>query len=264
MRALAVLVVAAAAAVACTGTTGGRVVTFPAAAAGAFDGPATFPTRAGYAVTLDRARLHVGAVYLNQTVPIANAQETSCVLPGTYVAEVTSGADVDLLSTRAQPFPASGEGIEGDAVTAEVWLTGGDVNATDDPTIVLDVSGTATRTSDGQAFPFDGAISIGKNRAPSGGDPSQPGASPICKQRIVSPIPAAARVQPGGALLLRVDARPLFDGVDFATLSRAAGAGGRYLFDDDASTEAGAALYTALHAREGVYRVEWTTPEAAR
>src|SRR5437016_2534665 len=86
--ALAVLVLNA-----CVDTTGGAIVHFRAAVAGPEDAragqPLVFTNGHGFAVTLTRAHLHVGAVYLNRSVPTAGAQSQSCILPGIYVGEVT-------------------------------------------------------------------------------------------------------------------------------------------------------------------------------
>jgi predicted small secreted protein len=113
-RALALLVVMAVTLAACVGTTGGDVVDFPVAAAGAADAVAGQPyelvTDRGWHVVLTKATLHVGALYLGQSLPVSGAQNTSCILPGTYVAQVTTGLDVDLLSPAPQRFPSLGHG----------------------------------------------------------------------------------------------------------------------------------------------------------
>ncbi len=90
------LVAASLGGAACVGTTGSDLVTFDAAAAGPADATPgqgyAFTSGRGYQVVLTRARLHVGAVYLDKTCPTAGAQETGCILPGnTYVAQVTVG-----------------------------------------------------------------------------------------------------------------------------------------------------------------------------
>src|SRR3954463_15637776 len=108
----------------CVGTTGGDLFTFTAAAAGPADAdpgrPFTFTTGRGYQVTLTRAKVHLGAVYLNRAQPVSGAQATSCILPGIYVAEVTQGVDVDALSPAPQAFPGEGEAIGDHAVAGEV------------------------------------------------------------------------------------------------------------------------------------------------
>jgi hypothetical protein len=93
---------------ACVGSTGGDVIDFPAAAAGPKDAdgaPLEFQTDRGWHVVLTKAKLHVGAIYLSSSQPVSGAQVTACVLPGAYVAEITSGLDVDLLSPAPQRFP---------------------------------------------------------------------------------------------------------------------------------------------------------------
>lgn len=247
---------------ACVGTTGSDLVTFDAAAAGPADAvagqPYSFTTGRGFRVTLTRATLHVGAVYLNRARPVSGAQETSCILPGIYVAEVTSGLDVDVLSPEPQPFPARGEGTETPAIVGEVWLSHGDVNAPDDVDTILDIAGTAEK--DGATYPFAGTISIGANRAATVTDPSLPSQHPICKERIVSPIDVDITPRSGGSLLLRVDPRGFFTNVDFAQLGEASHAPPLYAFADEDEPGPSASLYLGLHARTGVYSFSWTTP----
>lgn len=241
---------------ACIGSTGSDLVTFRAFASGPADASVgmTFANERGYEVKLTRAILHVGAIYLSSVRPISVARPTSCVLPGTYVAEVTYGTDVDLLSPAPQPFPVEGEGIVADAVTGEVWLTGGDVNAPDDETVILDVEGTAARP--GEEIPFEAKLTIGKNRATPPQDPALPGSNPICQQRIVSPIPIGLRTSKGGALYVRIDPRPMFRTVDFHELPPST-TSVRRRFEDRTSGQPNVNLYNGLRASTGVYSFEW-------
>jgi hypothetical protein len=217
---------------ACVGTTGGEVIDFPVAAAGPADADRTKPfeltTDRGWHVVLTKATLHVGALYLSQVQPVSGAQATGCVLPGTYVAQLTSGMDVDILSPTPQHFPALGHGTTLQALTGQVWLSGGasdhDLDQLADPTPVLVIAGTADRAGD--VRPFTGRITIAENRQPKGGDLA--GANTICKQRIVSPIPTRLTIGDTGGLLLRVDPRELFVNVDFSQLGQAG-------FSDDPS-----------------------------
>lgn len=248
---------------ACAGTTGSDLLTFDAAAAGPADAvagePLVFTSGRGYKVSLTRAKLHVGAVYLNRARPVSGAQATSCVLPGVYVAEVTEGIDVDALSPAPQPFPAQGEGTADRAIAGEVWLTHGDVGATDDPGVILDVAGTAER--DGDVFPFEGQLTIGANRLSPIADPSLPSAHPICKERIVSPIDVDLTPRSGGSLLLRVDPRGWFTNVDFAALDRVSDAPPLYAFADETDPGPSASLYHGIQARTGVYQFSWINPD---
>jgi hypothetical protein len=213
---VAALVVATLLGGGCSGTTGSGLVAF-SARAGGVDGAAAFDTGAGYHVALSRARLHLGAVYLNQSVPSSGGPEEPCILPGIYVGEVFGGIDLDLLSPATVPFPTAGEGTATRALEGEVWLTGGDINASDDPTPIADVEGVATRGA--AQFPFRGIVTISGNRAIPPATPAMPGSNPICRQRIVSLIPVDLQLADGGALELRIDATAMFHGVDFAALT---------------------------------------------
>jgi hypothetical protein len=249
--------------VACVGTTGGQLVTFSAAASGPADAdptrPFRFTTDRGWAVVLTQATLHVGAVYLDQSEPVSGAQGTECILPGTYVAQVTSGLDVDLLSPVPQRFPGLGAGTTTPpALVGQVWLTGGDIDTASDPspaTPILTIAGTATQG--GVAIPFEGKVTIGTNRQATG--TSLAGASPICKQRIVSPIATSVVVRATGGLWLRVDPRLLFVNVDFSQLEKFSDT---YGFSDDPTsaqyTQPSLNLYQNLHSAGALYTFSWT------
>jgi hypothetical protein len=238
-------------------------VTFEAAAAGPADAvtgqPYAFTTDRGYAVTLTKATIHVGAAYLNNAAPVSGAQDTDCILPGIYVAQVTEGLDVDLLSPEPQPFGAQGQGTETTASVGEVWLMHGDVNDTGDTAPVLALAGTAKAAS-GASYPFEASLTIGENRLAAVTNPALPSQHPICKQHIVSPIPlqtdATRDITPvnGGSLLLRIDPKGLFTNVDFAQLTQASG---RYVFADASTDQPSTNLYSNLHARYGVYDFLW-------
>jgi hypothetical protein len=210
----------------CVGTTGGDVIDFDAAVAGpkGASGELAFNTETNgtwWHVVLTKAELRIGAVYLDDSLPVSGAQNTACYLPGTYVAEVTTGIDADLLSGTPQRFSKRGHGTTLDVLAAQVWLTGGDVNDVDvDPTAnpILAVEGTASAGND--VRPFKGAITISSNRNDTSG--AFPGANPICKARIVSPIPTSLALEPSGGLLVRVEPRMFFTNVDFSLLTNTA------------------------------------------
>ncbi len=255
---LVVAALAACVSASCIGTTGGELVSFHAAAAGPEDAragqPLEFTTDLKWHVVLTQATLHVGAIYLDQSMPVSGSQGTNCILPGTYVAQVTSGLDVNLLSPELQPFPSAGEGTTvPPALVGQVWLTGGDVNATSDVTPILVLAGTADRN--GKTIPFTGTIRIGSNRQSSGTQAA--GASPICKQRIVSPIPTSVVVGTTGGLLLRIDPRSLFTNVDFSRLAKFSST---YGFSDDPTspsyTQPSLNLWNNLHS--AAYTFSWS------
>lgn len=243
----------------CVGSTGGELLAFDAFAAGPEDAVAgqayTFQNSRGYTITLTRARLHVGAVYLNRSRPTSVGSSTSCFLSGVYGAEVTSGLDVDILSSDLQPFPEQGSGTTEPVRTGEVWLFGGkDVNEPSDSTVILDVAGTATKG--GVEYPFEGEITISDNRVVEPSSPAQPGSDPICKQRVVTPIPVEIAMAPADALVLRVDPRGMFANVELSALEQVEASPPLYLFRDDGNDAPSRNLYSGLRAAEGTYSFE--------
>jgi hypothetical protein len=248
----------------CVGTTGSSLVTFRLTISGPPDAregePLEIDSGRGYHVTLTRAVLHVGAVFLNRSTPIKGSQATSCILPGIYVGQVVpplggTGLDVDVLSPTPQTFPALGTGTADHAEAGEVWLTGGDVNAAEDPTIILDVAGTAVKGT--ASFSFEGKLTIGNNRAIDRGSTAQPGAHPICKQRIATPIKVDLIPSDQGELRLVIDPRAWFANVEFSDLAPKEGDPSRFVFADDDSDAASRNLFLALHAQAGVYGFSW-------
>ena len=244
---------------ACLGTTGSRIVSFHVDAAGpadAVDGqPLGFDTGRGWHVELTKATLHIGAVYLDESLPVSGAQDTSCILEGVYAGQETSALDMNVLSPAPQPFGSPGNGTADRAITGEVWLTGGDVNAADDSTTIVDVEGAASRA--GSRYPFTASVTIGSNRAVASTNPALPGANPICKQRIVAPIPVDLVPTDGGTLLVRVDPRGWFGDVDFSQMQQTASNPAAYVIPDDDTTQAGSALFDGVHASTGVYSFGW-------
>jgi len=239
----------------CVGTTGGDLFELDAYAAGPSDTAAasSFENGLGYRVELQKARVFVGGVYLNRSRPSSGSSDTSCSLPGIYVAELLAGREVDLLSAEPQRFPSPGFATSERALTGEVWLAPGDVNREASETVVLSVAGTAERH--GQSFPFEGELTIGENRVVAPTDPSLPGQHPICKQRIVSPIPLELQPHAGASLLLRIDPRGMFGNVDFATLSETDGV--FHFADESGVDQASDNLYAGLRRSSGVYEFSW-------
>jgi hypothetical protein len=207
----------------------------------------------GYEITLDRALIRIGAVYLNRAAPTSVSASTSCTLPGVYVAEAFGPLVVDALSSELQPFPALGEATADHARTGEVWLTGGAIDDPRDASVILDVAGRAARN--GEIQTFAGTLTIGENRL-ADTPPAEPGLKPICKERIVSPVPVDLTPERGSRLVLTVDAERMFANVDFSQLTP--DADGTLRFDDDpaSATPASTNLYIGLRASSGVYQFE--------
>lgn len=245
---------------ACIQTTGGNVVSFDVQARGTAEAASTFTTPSGFDVTLTRARITVGAVYLNQQNPQSYSLEQACIQEGIYSGEVRGGLVIDGLSVDAQPFPVRGNGTDAPTRAAELWLTGGDVLANEDRTVVLDVAGTATRGAD--TFPFDAAFTIGSNRAVPPRNPALPGSNPLCRQRIVSPVAFDATLTEGSTVTLHVDPRAWFAAVDFSGLTKVSDTPLLYRFTDsqESSAQPDKALFNALRSAQGPYRLELNAP----
>ncbi len=242
--------------VACSGETGSGLVEF-SAFAGADEtttNPARFRTETGYDVELDQAELHVGALYLNRARPILGAQDTACILPGLYTAEVRSGMTFDALDPKLIRFGEPGHGTLEPAATGEVWLTGGEIDAQNDPTPILTYAGTATK--DGVARRFRGVVTIGQNRALPSSDPATPGANPLCKQRIVTPIPVDITPSHTGTLVLRVRPEVWFARVDFGHLPVGTELTHLNQIPDSLDDPTSNTLFQGLRAAHG-YRIEW-------
>lgn len=245
---------------ACVQTTGGQLVEFTATASGASDAvkgePYHFGTPSGFDVTLIKAQLFIGAVYLNQSNPANYTAQTACILPGIYSGEVKGSLLVDALDPAAQPFPVKGLGTDSPTLAAELWLTAGDVNDSQDATVILSLAGTARKKS--LSYPFTADFTIGPNRQiPS--NPALPGSNPICKQRIVSPIAAPLTLSNGGTLRVQLKPKTWFNAVDFAQLAESTDTPGTYVFFDGISSlQPDVALYNALRTSSGPYEVTFT------
>lgn len=246
---------------ACGGTTGSALVSFSAVASGPADATGAalaFSTGTGAEVTLTSAQLHLGAVYLNESVPASGAAAGPCISPGIHVGEVFGPMDVDLLSASPTPFPVLGEGTETPATTAEVWLTGGDVNQVADATVILAVTGSAVQ--DNQLYPFSARLTIGGNRQLSVTNSALPSANPICHQRIVTPILVDLTPTDGGSLVLEIDPRAMFNSVDFSTAVQRSEDPLAYEIPDT-SAGAGGSLFKGMVANSGVYTFRWQPEE---
>ncbi|HWZ92952.1 MAG TPA: hypothetical protein VNW92_29000 [Polyangiaceae bacterium] len=269
VRALPVLALAA---MSCSpADTGGQVISFHAYASGvdATNSVVEFDTSSGFHVRLSQASLHIGAVYLRLGQTNPGSANASCVGDTTYGLQVPGPVDVDVLSSSPQEFSVLGSATNDLDQSGEVWLTYGDINQVASvapnggPPVIVAVAGVATK--DAATYPFQGSLTIGQNHLIPPPNSAQPGQNPICKQRIVSPIPLSVHPAVGGDLLLRIDPRPWFNGVDFTTLLP--GPSGTTLEIPDSSNgsgpdaAAGRAFFTAVTgASADVYRFSWFTP----
>ena len=85
-----------------------------------------------------------------------------------------------------------------------------------------------------------------------------PGTDPLCKQRIVSPIPIKLRPRSSGTLLVRIDPRGFFTNVDFSVLTQEQEHPPLYRIQDSPADAASNDFLLGIHASAGVYAFEWT------
>ncbi len=201
----------------CNGTTGNGLITFTAYARGAPGASQPF-TVGGYTIQLTKAQMRIGAVYVDQA-PLGNqAGGPVCIAPDLFAAQVPGPIEVNLLSDQPQEFSVYGQGTLDTGLSWQMWLTDGDVNEVNHAHMV-DLQGVATRTSDGAAVPFAAIVTINDNRLITTVSPAEPGANPICKQRIVLIGGLDTTFFQGGTLTVTVDPRPWFQlDYDFASL----------------------------------------------
>jgi hypothetical protein len=234
---------------ACVSSTEGELIEFEAAAVGD-EASRHFTSPLGYEVRLEKAHVFIGALYLNQSAPGNYSIETSCVLPGIYSAEVRGGLRVDALSEERQIFPVRGQGTTEPSRAGEIWLSSGDIHAANDTTVVLEVEGTATK--DGKQWPFEAKLTIGENRIEPPSNPALPGSNPVCKQRIVTPIPVQLELKNQGLLILKVVPSAWFAKVDFSKFPEESDAP-PYRFQDKAAAQPDNALYAGMRTNSGPY-----------
>ena len=155
--ALWIFAIGAVAAVGCNGTSGNDRVAFSARASGGDSGAVrTFTNDFGWAVTLERASMRLGPVYLNTVAPLrahrgfrlireAHADEGH-LKGGLVVGEVLGDVTVDLLGPPV-PFPVAGLVTEDTVRTAEIrfWPGPGVDPETPLADPILSVAGEATR-----------------------------------------------------------------------------------------------------------------------
>lgn len=231
--------VAALAASACASATGGKRFEFQARAGGVIpDGVRTdagfvFTNANGWTITLDRASVTLGPVYLNVVAPLR--QETTGLLglfvknawahgeghlgSGRVVGEVLGQVTFDALSPEPVAFPTSGSVTQEDIRSAEIWFyprPGVSPETTKIDTVALDVRGTAER--DGTTVPFRGSLVLDDTWQPEQAAGTR-GTQAITDIRQVRGVPAAFYPVEGGTLDVRIDVTRLFRGADFGNLA---------------------------------------------
>lgn len=271
--AIASFAVALGVAPACLVPTSGDRFQFDAQAAGPADadgGALVFTNDRGFAVTLSRATLTLGPLYLDSApsedalphswwrrlTPLAvRAAHAHGDDEGQLVGEVASQVTVEL--TRGAPVSFASRGTTVDQPVSSLRL-GFAPPSTASPTLL--VEGRA-RGADGIDVGFRGALVLDDSWR------REAQARGIADPRVVTGLDARMRPTRGGALLLRIDPRALLAGCDFGQL------GANPVDPTDPTrrllaqptAEAGpdqvmGALFDNLRARTGVYDARWLGP----
>jgi hypothetical protein len=215
---------------ACNGTTGDELVSFDAYAVGAKDAATPFVVN-GYRIQLLSAKMHIGALYFDESPPSTGFDSPVCVTPDIYAAQVPGPVNVDLMSNKPQEFSVYGNGSADVALSWDIWLNDGTSFDDIDGANVLqmvDLTGVATRLSDDTAYSFGAIVTINNTtsgpgaRATPASDPAQPGQYPICKARIIQLGGLDLPFYQGGTLTVTVDPTGWFkaSNIDFATLDK--------------------------------------------
>jgi len=211
---------------ACSGTTGGALVTLPFSAGGA-QVPSTFTSATGWTVALDQALIALGPFYFNISPPTTDTFRT-----GIVIVQATEQVVVDVLNPTLYPVTGGADGETGAAVAVEIDLFAPDQTQTAPIHELLGndvgfVAGSATKAS--TTVQFAGPVAINPNQATA-----------------QQPLPWFQRVNGAAAdlvfsaspqaLELRVDPTHWFDSVDFSQLLRGSAANGVYTWNVSACT----------------------------
>lgn len=246
------------------GATGGKRFSFEARAAGAprsdgaTSGPLTFDNETGWSITLRRANVTLGPVYLNVIAPLQTEEA------GRVVGEVLGQVPFDALSSNEVPFPTRGTITDDEVRTVDLWFyprPGVAPETTKIDTVALDVAGEATKGADDVRF--RGMLVLDDTWLPAA-QPGEPGGQTILGVRKVRGIPADFHPTEGGHLTLRFDVRACFRGADFASLATnpedpdgtkilVQSKSGNVLTDQVMTN-----LYEGVRAQTGTYSVTWT------
>lgn len=275
-RMLAGLPAALALLIGCGADTGSQRFGFEARAGGASTAtgaPLEFTNQAGWAISLTRADVTLGPVYLNVQPPLRAGwldwlvrpafAQTSHLDTGRVVGEVLGQVTFSALSPELVPFPVLGALAQEEVRTAEVWFypspnVPAETTAID--TVALDVAGEASR--DGVTYGFAGQLVLDDDWASQQAAGTR-GSSSLVDIRQVRGIAAGFFPEPGGHLELRLDVTRLFRGANFASLedNPPDASGVRTLVQAPAARDQVMSnLYQGLREANGTYAVSWVVP----
>jgi hypothetical protein len=214
---------------ACVGSSGNGQHAFTAEASGA-DEHGPFVNDFGWTVTLSRAVVRMGPIYLNTVAPLRAARprfglpwvrvahaEDAHLGDGLVVGEVLTDAEINLLDDAPTRFDVPGL-VTSDAIrTAEIrfWPGAGLSPEAKAPQPALEVAGEASKN--GETIRFSGAINLDETWLPNA-RPGDRNYLTLIDIREVRGIPTSFTAQTEGTLRVRVDQRRLFASANFAQI----------------------------------------------
>ena len=264
------------------GSAGSARFLFDARAAGiARDGaqPMIFTSDAGWTITLTRASVTIGPIFLNVIAPLRDEAtfvpwlsikpafgDDDHLSGGRVVGEVLTQITFDALSPSFASFPVQGTMTQEQIRTAEIWLwppPGKSPEAVNIDTPAIEVAGEAVKGE--ERVRFRGALILNEAWT-TDAKPGERSAQPVTALRKVRGLPSMFFPTEGGALEIRFDVRPLFRGADFSSLagnpSDADGTRilvqsktGRFTTDQVMRN-----VFQGMRASTGTYAVRWVVP----
>jgi hypothetical protein len=264
------------------GSTGSKRFVFDARAGGIerdATQPHVFTNERGWTITLTKAAVTIGPVYLNVVAPLRSG-ETSWMRPfirsafahdehlgeGRVVGEVLAQVTIDALSPVLVPFGSQGSMTQEHVRTADVFLWPPPETPPETTNIdaaSAELAGEAVRGKD--HVRFRGRLVIDDAWA-SDAKPGERSATPISEIRQVRGVPASFYPVEGGALEIRVDVCPLFRGADFSNLAaNPTDADGTKILVQSkdgaiATDQVMRNVFQGLRASSGTYAIRWATP----
>lgn len=243
--------------------------------------PYTFTNEGGWIVTLSKATVTIGPVYLNIIAPLHDQTTHRLGFPfrikrayanldhlgeGRIVGEVLAQVTFDALSPAMVVFPSLGTITQEEVRTAEVWLwpsPSTPPEATKIDTVAVDLAGQAARAAD--RVRFRGQVILDDAWA-TDATAGERAATPITSLRQVRGIPLQFFPEEGGRLEIRVDLRPLLRGADFSNLQAnpsdedgtkilVQSKTGKFTTDQVMRN-----VFQGLRASTGTYEVRWVVP----
>ena len=262
---------------ACSADTGSERFSFQAFAGGASSvtgAPLVFTNQTGWTITLTRADVTLGPVYLNVQPPLRLSHWLDWLVPpafaqaahldeGRVAGEVLGQVTFSALTPELVPFPVTGTLAQEPVRTVEVWFyprpgVAAETAAID--TVALDVAGEASR--EGVTYAFAGQLVLNEDWVADQVAGTR-GTASITEIRQVRGVAADFFPIEGGRLELRLDITRLFRGANFASLedNAAAADGVRELSQAPASRDQVMNnLYLGLREANGTYGINWIVP----